>query len=189
MDENNNDIRVDFRSLSDDFAEQAKDLESPDIQTDHSAMNYLRDMVHYNSFSDEERKIYDTHNYYSDNGIDLKEAYEAMQEATSGKIDKSGMEEKFYKGLMDDHRHEMYLEEKKSDPRVDAKYFWNTYCKAYEPENVKRMERAFRSIVQEPPKPKKDNTPYFSREQVENMSREEIRKNYDAIKKSEKKWK
>lgn len=192
MDENSmesNDIRINFRSLSDEFSEASQDLESPDLQIDHPAMNGLRDIVHYNCMDEEEQQSYEEHSYRAGKPLPIKDSFEAMQEATTGKVDKSGMEEKFYRGLMEDHRYEQYKKDKKDNPDITAKQFWEHYVKQYEPENVKSMERAFRSIMQEPPREKRDNTPFISREQVENMSREEIKRNYDAIKKSEKKWK
>lgn len=180
--------RLDFRSLADSVSDQ-KDFVDPSCQGDHPAMNYLRDMVHYNGMDADGKYVYDAHNYYNNGKISAKDAYEAMEEVKSGKVDKSGLEEKFYRGLMTDAHHYHYRQEKNDNPGITAKQYFDKFCKQYELHGVQKLANSFEALIKEPHREKPDNSPHFTKAQVEKMSREEIRKNYDAITKSMKKWK
>lgn len=180
---------VDFRSLADGFSEQSQGLDDYERNPNHPALKNLRNAVYFDTMDEADRKVFE--NYYINTGkkVPIKDAAEAMQLQRMGKVDRSALTEKFYLGLMSDNRIRQYLQEKKADPRVTAKYFYENYVHQYEPENIKKMERAFRALMNEPEykKPEKP-LPHFTQAQVEKMSREEIRKNYEAIQRSQKKW-
>ena len=181
---------VDFRSLADGFSEQSQGLDDYERNPNHPALKNLRNAVYLDTMDEADRKVFE--NYYINTGkkVPIKDAAEAMQLQRMGKVDRSAIEQKFFSGLMSDNRLRQYLEEKRSNPNLTAKQFYDNFVRQYEPQNVQKLERAFQALMKEKAyeKPTTKKLPYFSQEQVRKMSREEIRKNHEAIKESEKQW-